>query len=106
MVTPKCVICDKRPARTDKGWCLQCAENIKAQNKRRQPDKPERYITYRGHVVGLFKNGGGTLQARLVHIKPERLPKTRTLDLNTYLDGFSRDQIKKMKRTVLALAGA
>jgi hypothetical protein len=35
---------------------------------------------------------------------PQRLPKGITLDLNTYLEGFTREQVKRLKASVLRLA--
>ncbi len=102
----KCVICDQLPARHAKGYCANCHAKIEAECKRRKPDKPVKYLVYRGNVVGLFKNGGVELRARLLRINPKRLPKGRTLDLNTWLEGFDRAQIKRFKACVLRLANA
>ena len=71
-----------------------------------QNDKPVKFLTYRGNVVGLFSNGDGTLKSRLMNSNPERLPKDKTLDLNKYCPGFDRSQIKRFKACVLKLAYA
>lgn len=104
----KCIICNHRPARTDEGYCANCAAQVeKARESTRKHDaKPVKFLTYRGHVVGLFSNGDGTLKSRLLRGNPERLPKAKTLDLNTYLPGFTRQQVKRFKACVLKLAYA
>lgn len=99
----KCIICEQRPAQTEDGYCQNCAGHIKAENKRKTV-KPFRYVTYQGHVLAFFKNGGDKLIPRLVSRKPECLPKKITLDLNTYIHGFTREQIKNLKRAVLSAA--
>jgi len=99
----KCIICEKRPAQTEAGYCLNCGGHIEAETKRKAI-KPFRYVTYKGNVVAFFKNGGDSLIPRLVTRKPECLPKKITLDLNTYIHGFTREQVKKLKRVVLSMA--
>ena len=100
----KCVICDVRPVNGNpEGMCAHCFAKVERERQLRRPQKPFRYVTYQGHVVGMFRNQGGTLSPRLLGIAPKRLPKSITLDLNRYLDGFSRDQIKKMKKCVQQL---
>ena len=101
----KCVICERRPVH-DKGRCLQCSSTIKVAERRKQAQQPVKFLTYHGHVVGLYPNGGRTLKGRLLRRGPEHLPKLKTLDLNTYLHGFTREQIKAFKAAVLKLAHA
>jgi hypothetical protein len=102
----KCVICDERPTRNGNGLCSICNDKVNSESKSRQPAKPFRYVTYRGHVVGMYPSGNGALQPRLLGISAKRLPKSITLDLNTYLEGFDRVTIKQLKATVLQLAHA
>jgi len=101
----KCVVCERRPAR-DGAYCANCAAKIEAERRRSKPQQPVKFLTYRGHVVGLYRNGNGKLMPRLLKRSAERLPKTKTLDLNTYLEGFTREQVKAFKRCVLELAHA
>ena len=103
-MTQKCVICNRRPARTDKGYCLHCAAQLEVEGKSREVQKVARFLTYRGIVVGLYPNGNGKLKAQLLRRSPEGLPKSLTLDLNTYLEGFTREQVKAFNRCVLSLA--
>lgn len=99
----KCVICERRPAR-DGAYCANCTAEVEAEARRRQAAKPAKFFTYRGHVVGLVPNGNGTLKAILLNRSPEVLPKSKTLDLNHYIEGFTRAQIKQFKACVLQLA--
>lgn len=107
-MTQKCVICTHRPARTDEGYCKTCASQIEAErrHKKMQSEKPVKYLTYRGSIVGLFKDGNKKLEARLLRGNPELLPKTKTLDLNKYCPGFDRSQIKAFKACCLKLSNA
>lgn len=102
----KCIICDKRPAANGRGWCANCTAQIEAERKRRRPVKATKYLHYRGNVVGLFPNGNGTLVARLLQSSFERLPKGKTLNLDKYCEGYTREQVKRFKATVLRLARA
>lgn len=101
----KCIICETRPAR-EGGYCANCNSKLQSDEKRKAADRASQFLTYRGHVVGLFPNGNGMLKARLLKRSPDRLPKSRTLDLNHYIEGFTRDQIKRFKSCVLKLAHA
>lgn len=101
----KCIICLRRPAKGN-GYCANCASQIEAEKRRKQADEPVKFLTYRGHVVGLYRNGNGRLTPKLLKRSPENLPKTKTLDLNTYIEGFTREEIKRFKACVLQLAHA
>ncbi len=100
-----CIICEKHPAKTN-GWCGNCAQKIASMSNGNGNGnhKPRYYLTYRGIVVGLYPNGGDSLKARLSGKSVEGLPKGITLDLNTYLDGYTRQQIKAFKAACLKLA--
>ena len=100
----KCHICGVRPVNGNpEGMCSQCHARVERERKLRRPEKPFRYVTYRGHVVAMFRNQDGKLRPELSGINPNRLPKSITLNLNRYLDGFDRSQIKKLKRCVQEL---
>lgn len=101
----KCIICDKRPAH-DGGYCITCTSKLDAERKRKGTTQPIKFLTYRGYVVGLYSNGNGRLVPKLLTRNPDTLPKAKTFDLNTYIEGFTRDQIKAFKRCVLQLACA
>ena len=99
----KCVICERRPAIRE-GFCGICADKINSEQSHRQTVQALHFLTYQGHVVGLFPVGGGELRPRLLRRKVELLPKRKTLDLNHYCDGFERVKIKAFKACVLHLA--
>ena len=101
----KCIICGIRPAPKG-GYCSTCTAKIDSERRAHAEQRAEKYLTYRGHVVGLYPSGGGNLKARLLKRDPTHLPKSRTLNLDTYLEGFDRDQIKRFKACVLSLANA
>ena len=100
-----CIICEHRPARTG-GICVQCDSKIEHERRPAQSQPPTRYLTYQGYVVGLYPRSDGKLVPRLLKRSPDHLPKRKTLDLNTYLDGFSRDEVKRFKACVLSTARA
>lgn len=100
-----CVICEQRPANGN-GFCHNCDSKLESQRKRKNGNQPKHFLTYRGHVVGLFHKGSGMLEARLLNRNPDNLPKTRTLDLNRYCEGFTRQEVKRFKACVLQLANA
>ena len=98
-----CVVCESRPA--NKGvYCHNCAQKLEAEKRKAKAQQPVKFATYRGNVIGFYPNGGGTLVPRLLQRKAEGLPKNKTLDLNTYIEGFTREQVKKIKSTILQLA--
>jgi len=104
----KCVICERRPARTDEGYCVNCASKLDAERHKRatQSEEPVKFLTYRGYVVGLYRNGNGMLTPKLLRRSPDNLPKKRTLNLNRYCEGFTRQEVKRFKACVLQLANA
>ena len=99
----KCVICEKRPANGN-GQCVECSGKIAKMGKRKE--QPRHFLTYRGHVVGLYPNGDKALKPRLLGRSAEHLPKGKTIDLNHYCPGYSREVIKRFKACVLQLAHA
>jgi len=99
----KCVICDQRPSRVN-GRCTHCNTQLEAVSTAKAKAQPRNFLTYRGHVVGLFPNGGKTLVARLLSRSDKYLPKRKTVNLNIYCNGFTREKIKSFKACVLRLA--
>lgn len=101
-----CIICERGRANGG-GRCQTCESKLAAERKaiadRREP---RHFLTYHGHVVGLFANGKTRLTPRLLGRNPDRLPKGKTIDLNHYCTGFTRETIKAFKRCVLRLAHA
>jgi hypothetical protein len=101
----KCIICGERPVHQN-GCCNNCDSKIEADKRGREAEKPAYFLTYRGYVVGLFRNGDGKLKPRLLRRNPEHLPKQNTIDLNHYCTGYTREKIKSFKACVLSLSQA
>ena len=62
-------------------------------------------------VVGLYPvgeahDGQMHYKPRLESLDVEALPKSRTINIDAFVAGYDRDQIKKFKRTCLMLSGA
>lgn len=102
---PKCLICEQRPARKG-GICAQCYGHIEHERKSRVKVEPRYFVTYRGNVVGFWPNGDGKLKGELLRREAANLPKGKTINLDTYCEGFERSQIKALKACVLKLAHA
>ena len=105
----KCHICNVRPATAEHGYCHNCQSQLEADRRRKRPAKPFRYVTYRGVTVALHKqNGNGDngdrFKAEYITRDPEKLPKSRLINLDTYCPGFTREQVKKLKRLCLRFA--
>lgn len=98
-----CMICSHRPAKAETAFCGICQSKIDANRNGSRHDEPVKYVVYKGDVVGFFRNGGDKLSPRLVQRKPEGLPKSKTIDLNTYIEGYTREQVKKLKATFKVL---
>jgi len=101
----KCVICSHRPAKVE-AFCIQCNGQIETDRNCRKRLEPRHFLTYRGYVVGLFQNGNGMLKAMLLRRNPDRLPIAKTINLDNWCNGFSREKIKEFKACVLKLAHA
>lgn len=101
-----CSICQHRPPAKDSRYCTNCQAKLDAQKAQRRGAKPAKFATYRGHVVGFYRRGDGMLVPSLLRRKPEGLPKGKTLDLNTYIEGFTREQVKHLKNAILTLANS
>lgn len=105
---PKCAICGLKPSNGN-GYCHNCNAKIEKANrlkaKRNGKGKIERYLTYQGHVVGLFREGKQVL-GKLLMLEPEKLPKAKTMNLNSWIVGANREEVKRLKAKVLKLANA
>ena len=101
-----CAICNRRPKAKGSRYCANCQAKLDAEKRRCDSAKPVKFATYQGHVVGFYKNGNGKLMPRLLRRKPEGLPKGKTLDLNHYIEGFTREQVKNIKSAILQLASS
>jgi hypothetical protein len=102
--TRKCQICGLRPASTERGFCHNCQAQIEADKRRKQQPKPFRYVTYQGVTIAFHNGNGDKLTPRLIMRDPLKLPKQLLINLNEYCPGFTRNQVKKLKRLCLSFA--
>ena len=101
----KCHICGLRPASSERGFCHNCQAGYEAEKRRRRQPMPFRYVTHRGVTVQFLKhNGEDVLIPQLCGRDPDNLPKSRLINLNQYCPGYTRDQVKKLKRVCLSFA--
>ena len=121
----KCLICENKPRQVG-AYCHNCAQKIEAENKRRGngKPKPDKYLHYRGQWVGLYVDGvdeegerqfkpkylGYTpmpepgAKDRVGRLLKPKYPMGKTLNLDVYLPGYTREQVKRMKAVVLKLS--
>jgi len=103
MTTRKvCKVCFSAPAKIH-GQCHECYVRLKTLRAENQHEEPVKYLTYRGYVVGLYKAGNGKLKARPETRNAEHLPKSSTINLNMWCDGYTKDMVKSFKACVLSL---
>lgn len=100
----KCLICGVRPV-AERGYCHDCLTSMAAEKRRkREARKADKYVTYRDVTVALHGNGDGEYKASFSTLNPERIPKSRLINLDTYCAGYTREQIKKLKRLCRSFA--
>ena len=105
MLRQKCLICEVRPRYKDSKYCHNCGKQLEPESRQKRDKQAFRYLVYQGNAVGLFKNGGNTYKPELLRRSSDRLPKSKTINLERYCPGFTRAQIKKMKRAIRILTG-
>ena len=99
----KCLICGVRPVNGG-SYCSQCTSKIEAEKRHKAKPKPFRYATYKGTTIEFHANGKGTFVPQLCGRNPEKLPHKLLINLNEWCEGFTREQVKKLKRQVLSFA--
>lgn len=111
MMRRKCIICETRPVVEGDaaGYCKVCADRIAAgKSAKSAQDDVRAYLTYQGKVVALkpchIEAGVQIYDCVRVYKDPATLPKSKTLDLNHYCEGYNREQIKKFKRVFALMA--
>ena len=100
-----CAICNHRPKANGSRYCTNCLAKMDKEKRQRIVEKPVKFATYRGLVVGFYRRHG-VLVPRLLRRKPEGLPRGKTLDLNHYIEGFTREQVKNLKSAILQVAAS
>jgi hypothetical protein len=99
----KCLICEVRPA-SEQGYCKHCISQIEAEKRRKIQPQPFRYVTYQGITFEFHNGNGHKLTPVLTTRNPETLPQKLLINLNQYCEGFTREQVKKLKRLCLSFA--
>ena len=104
----KCVICG-RGHKNEGVYCRGCSielERARAEKRKRNRKRQAvKVLAYKGHVVGLFRKDG-KLVPRYIGMSLSGVAKRKLINLDEYCEGYTRDQIKNFKRTVLKCAGA
>lgn len=123
----RCFLCPENRPKAKKGpgvkWdaCNVCGRHLDAEERERkarlqlykrdrEPIRPDndlipRFVTWRGHTVGLYSQGNGkySYQYYLRYSGDDlrRLPKRGALDLNVHCPGYDRGQIKGLKKLII-----
>ena len=111
----RCFICGRRPPARGEMYCRVCQRELdqaeQARHKRCQAwKKAWKFLHWKGVVVGLYQVdqvdewGQPMVRPRRVFQTLGQLPKAKVIDLDTYIPGFTRQQIKRMKATLRQLA--
>lgn len=115
-----CSLCGKRPAAKGNTRCNVCIRAIEAIHKadkerRNGYHKAFRYAVWKGMGVAFVPNGkAGTFKvvalpqsvatSRFERGKRKgelsKLPKARTIDLDKFCHGYTREQVKKLKLAI------
>ncbi len=104
----KCIICQTRPVQKGQtaGYCKQCADQIAARSVRTPKVEVEKYLHYRGKVAAVIythsEGGVRKFKVQQVFKSLDTLPKAKVINLDTYCEGYDRNQIKKFKRLLAA----
>ena len=123
----KCFVCETRPRQNDSRFCSPCSDRIAADIRSKQKPQADKYLHYRGHWIGLFANGTdedgiATFKAKYLCYAPLPAPEemnaylrhgirpkspkfrlAKTLNLDKWIEGFTRQQIKLLKAGVKRL---
>lgn len=102
----RCVICGERPASQKSAYCPVCNKSLKRNRAKRVRPTIEKFVVYHGFVVGLVRNGDHKYKGQLLNRSVENLPKSKTINLDQYCDGYTREQVKNLQRSVLKTAHA
>ena len=103
----QCIICDKRPAQRGEAFCHIHQAAIDAERKLQRPGNwwsvAFRFATWRGQGVAFMPNGkkGIYVPKALPPCALKRLPKDKTICLDSYVEGLSRAQVKAIKRAII-----
>ena len=107
-------MCDRRPKVNGGTYCRMCQRELDeaAQGRRQRCDawrQAWKFLHWNGVVVGLYPVGNDgdwlpMVKPRRLFKELHQLPMSKVIDLDTYIPGFTRQQIKGMKATLKQLA--
>ena len=97
----KCLICGVRPSNGE-SYCKHCTSQIEAERRRKQTPQPFRYVTYQGITFEFRAGKDGTFIPHYITHNPDTLPQKLLINLDKYCEGFTREQVKKLKRLCLS----
>jgi hypothetical protein len=106
MTMLKCLICDLQPRSEGSLYCHNCGGMLKAGRSRKSSGVPSTFLVYQDNVVALIPNGrkdanGESLYTpALLKRNSVGLPKGKTINLDTYCPGYTRQQIRRLKAVV------
>ena len=110
----RCAICDRRPPAKGEMYCRVCQgemDRAEQDGKHRCQGWKQawKFLHWKGVVVGIYLNGCGPdgqtwNRPQRVFKNLSQLPKAKVIDLDTYIPGFTRQQIAGMKKTLKQLA--
>jgi len=99
----KCIICGKgiNPHR-ESPYCHEHEKEIKSLVRKKVPGA-FMYACFRGQTIGFYPIDNGKLTTRL-ETGTKFIPKCKMINLDNYCPGYTRAQVKKMKKAILRLA--
>ena len=110
----RCFICGRRPPASGEMYCRVCQGEMdqtshEGQKRCQAWKKAWKFLHWKGVVVGLYPAeseqwGQPMVTPRRVFKGLGQLPKAKVINLDTYIQGFTRQQIKGMKATLKQLA--
>jgi hypothetical protein len=98
----KCFICGERPAAVGI-LCHVCHDRVESERRKAKTSRvkrPDQFITYQGQSVEMYSQGNGTGIYCYCGLNPEKIPKTRLINLNVYCPTLDRVEVKRLKRIV------
>lgn len=108
----QCVICEVRPAMKGGAYCHTHQAQIEAERKARRGNRDWwrgafKFAVWRGVGVAFMPNGEkGVYQPKALPASAlGHLPKGKTINLDGYVNGLSREQVKRIKRAILQANG-
>jgi len=85
-------------------YCKQCTSQIEADKRRKVKPRVFRYATWDGTTIEFVPVGKGVFKAQYCGRNPDTLPQSLLINLDKWCEGFTREQVKKLKRQILSFA--